>query len=121
MLFSTGVEVNLGHMMISNGYANPSNDDYPRVRSPQSRSSSNDALSSSTSSAIQPLKPQSPTPLTSKNTLPYSENHTEAENSLIEEQLQHLKKSNNLYLNGNGHVNKISPVELTNHNSYNFS
>lgn len=117
-------------MMISHGYAYPSSDDYPRVRSPQlpqSRSNSNDALTSTTSYTAQPLKSQSPTSLTPNTTTKfYKENHTEAENSLIEEQLQHLKKNNNLYLNGNGHVNnnasmKISPVELTNHPPFNFS
>ncbi|KNC22393.1 hypothetical protein FF38_04660 [Lucilia cuprina] len=124
-----GVEVNLGHMMITHGYANPLSDDYPRVRSPQlpqSRSNSNDALTSSTSSTTQqPLKPQSPTPLTavSPTIASLKDKHTEAENSLIEEQLQHLNKNNNLYLNGNGHVNNassipITPVELSNHHHH---
>ncbi|KAM7351323.1 tudor and KH domain containing protein papi isoform 1-T3 [Cochliomyia hominivorax] len=130
-----GVEVNLGHMMIAHGYAYPASDDYPRVRSPQlpqSRSNSDDALTNSTSSTIQEEKqqqsqqkqqqPQNPqTPVTTQ----YNDKHTEAENSLIEEQLQHLKKNNNLYLNGNGHISnasiKLQPVDLiNNHHSYNF-
>lgn len=120
--------------MISHGYACPLSDDYPRVRSPQppqSRSNSDDALTNSTSSTTpqQPsLKTQTPqTPLSPLAPTEFNDKHTEAENSLIEEQLQHLKKNNNgkMYLNGNGHISNasitITPVNLVNnHHPYNF-
>ncbi|XP_013103022.1 tudor and KH domain-containing protein homolog [Stomoxys calcitrans] len=113
-----GVEVNLGHMMIAHRYALPSTDDYPRARSPYntSRSNSNDALTSSTSSSIQQnLKPQSPPPISPA----YSNGDANStEDALIEEQLKHLKKSTpyQKYFNGNSIAEKISPAELMNGN-----
>ena len=107
-------------MMISHGFANPSNDDYPRVKSPcspQSRSNSNDAL---TNSMTQPIKPQSP-PLSPVSPNSCKDPHTNAENSQFEEQLKHIQqKNNNMYLNGKENFNntsiKISPAELMNGN-----
>ncbi|XP_075152136.1 tudor and KH domain containing protein papi [Haematobia irritans] len=114
-----GVEVNLGYMMISQGYALPSSDDYPRARSPYntSRSNSNDALTSSTTSSIQHnLKSQSPPPLSPT----YSNGGIDsAEDALIEEQLKHLKTITpyQKYFNGNPELSKMSPAEFINGNN----
>lgn len=118
--YFAGVEVNLGHMMISHGYALPTNDDFPRAMSPYntSRSNSNDALTSSTSSSIQPLvKSNSPHPPMSPS---YSNETDSAEDALIEEQLKHLKTTTpfNKFLNGNSFsAAKMSPSEFLNGNS----
>lgn len=106
--------------MILHGYALPSHDDYPHARSPinTNHSNSNDALTSSTSSSMSLFKsPNSPHPPLSPS---YSDDiHTDsAEDALIEEQLQHLQKNNNLYLNGSNNTNttKMSPLEFFNGN-----
>ncbi|XP_073825382.1 tudor and KH domain containing protein papi [Musca autumnalis] len=109
-----GIEINLGHMMISHGYALPLSEDYPRALSPYtaSLSNSNDALTSSTTSSIKPQSPQPPLSPACSNEVADS-----AEDALIEEQLKHLKTVTpfNKYLNGNDvAITKMSPSEFLN-------
>lgn len=104
-------------MMISQGFGYSSNDEYLRVKSlysSQSCNNSNDAL---TNSITQPIKPYSP-PLSPISSNSCNDQHANAENAQFDEQLKHLQKNNNMYLNGKENFNstsiKISPAELMN-------
>ncbi|XP_061394815.1 tudor and KH domain-containing protein homolog [Musca vetustissima] len=112
-----GIEINLGHMMISHGYALPISEDYPRALSPYtaSLSNSNDALTNSSTTSSSIMKPQSPQPPLSPA---YSNDADSAEDALIEEQLKHLKSATpfNKYVNGSNNiaVTKMTPSEFFN-------
>ncbi|KAH8255504.1 hypothetical protein KR038_004767 [Drosophila bunnanda] len=102
-----GVEVNIGDLMITQGFALPLDDEYP-VRSRSSTPSSN---SDSTieelcvSNPVTPLTPRSPMSLSIAD----SDSITQAEDAHIAQQLQHLQHK----LNGNDIGQDISPVKLT--------
>ncbi|XP_036327770.1 tudor and KH domain-containing protein homolog [Rhagoletis pomonella] len=90
-----GVEVNIGHMLISHGFALPA-DDIPRPRSPY-------YAVGPESLAFDQTNLNSPQSLRRNENLSISNgNLRAAEDSLLEEQLDHLRINNNLHLNGAG-------------------
>ncbi|XP_067625022.1 tudor and KH domain-containing protein homolog [Eurosta solidaginis] len=90
-----GVEINIGHMLISHGFALPA-DDGPRPRSP-CYPAAPDALS------LQPASLNSPISNHHNNDVSKCKGILRtSEDSLLEQQLEHLRINNNLCLNGNG-------------------
>ncbi|XP_030383446.1 tudor and KH domain-containing protein homolog [Scaptodrosophila lebanonensis] len=106
-----GGEVNLGHLMITQGLALPLDDSYP-VRS---RSNTPSNQSDSTIEELSVTTPTTPISPMSVSIINDMDSVSAAEDAHFEQQLQHLQKK--LQLNGNdintNTANTINPVKLS--------
>jgi len=102
-----GAELNIGDLLITQGFALPLDDSYPvrsRSSTPSNQSDSTIEELCATNTPLTPLTPHSPMSLSITNDV------ESVEDAHFADQLQHLQHK----LNGNGNdLTSISPVRLT--------